>query len=64
MDKQAEKDKTEREAGLGRRTREETAMWDQMTALRSRQGEDIGHPLPPFGGTKKKKTSHLYIWFQ
>ena len=30
---QAEKDKTERVTGLGRRTREETAKWNQMTAL-------------------------------
>ena len=34
MGQQAEKDKTERVTGLGRRTREETAKWNQMTALR------------------------------
>ena len=34
MDQQAEKDKTERVTGLGRRTREEIAKWDQITALR------------------------------
>ena len=34
MDQQAEKDKTERVTGLGRRTREERAKWKQMTALR------------------------------
>ena len=33
MDQQAEKDKTERVTGLGRRTREEIK-WNQMTALR------------------------------
>ena len=38
MDKPAEKDKTERVTGLGRRTREEIAKWNQMTALRFRQG--------------------------
>ena len=32
--KQAENDKTERVTGLGRRTREEIAKWNQMTALR------------------------------
>ena len=32
MDQQAEKDQTERVTGLGRRTREETAKWNQMTA--------------------------------
>ena len=33
MDQQAEKDKTERVTGLGRRTRQEIAKWNQMTAL-------------------------------
>ena len=37
-DQQAEKDKTERVAGLGRRTREEIAKWNQMTALRFQTG--------------------------
>ena len=32
MDQQAEKNKAERVTGLGRRTREEIAKWDQMTA--------------------------------
>ena len=35
---QAENDKTERVTGLGRRTREETAKWNQMTALRFQTG--------------------------
>ena len=35
---QAEKDKTERVTGLGRRTREEIAKRDQMTALRFQTG--------------------------
>ena len=34
MDQQAENNKTERVTGLGRRTREEIAKWNQMTALR------------------------------
>ena len=37
-DQQAEKDKTERVAGLGRRTREEIVKWNQMTALRFQTG--------------------------
>ena len=46
---QAENDKTERVTGQGRRTREEIAKWNQMTALRFRQGGDFRHPQPPFG---------------
>ena len=37
-DQQAEKDKTERVTGLGRRAREEIAKWNQMTALRFQTG--------------------------
>ena len=50
MDQQAEKNKAERVTGLGRRTREQIAKWNQMTALSFRQGGDIRHPRPPFGG--------------
>ena len=32
-DQQAEKDQTEKVTGLGRRRREETAKWNQMTAM-------------------------------
>ena len=35
---QAENDKTERATGLGRRTREEIAKWNQMTALTFQTG--------------------------
>ena len=35
---QAENDKTERVTELGRRTREEIAKWNQMTALRFQTG--------------------------
>ena len=35
---QAENDKTERVTGLGRRTREEIAKWNQVTALRFQTG--------------------------
>ena len=38
-DQQAEEDKIERVTGLGRRTRKETAKWNQMTALRFQTGE-------------------------
>ena len=50
---QAEKDKAERVTGLGRRTREEIAQWNQMTALDSRQGGDIRHPWPLFGDSNR-----------
>ena len=39
---QAENDKTERVTGLGRRTREEIAKWNQMKALRFQTG---GRPM-------------------
>ena len=48
------KDKTERVTRLGRRTREEIAKWNRMTALRFQTGEDIRHPRPPFGGRAKR----------
>ena len=38
MDQQAEKDKTERVTGPGRRIIEEIAKWNQMTALRFQTG--------------------------
>ena len=38
MDQLAQKDKTERVTGLRRRTREEIAKWNQMTALRFQTG--------------------------
>ena len=38
-DQQAEKNKTERVTGLGRRTSEGIAKWNQMTALRFQTGE-------------------------
>ena len=35
--------------------REEIAKWNQMTALRSQTGGDIGYPRPSFGdGTDTK----------
>ena len=49
-DQHAEKDKTERVTGLVRRTREEIAKWNQMTALRFQTGGYIRHPRPPHGG--------------
>ena len=42
MDRQAEKDKTERVTELGRRTRKEIAKWNQMTALRFQTGGGEG----------------------
>ena len=38
---QAENDKTERVTGLGRRTREEIAKWNQMTTQRFQTGDAI-----------------------
>ena len=38
MGQQAEKDKTERVLGLGSKTSEEIAKWNQMTALRFQTG--------------------------
>ena len=45
--------KTERVTGLGRRTREEIAKWNQMTDLRFQAGGDIRHLRPPFGGKRR-----------
>ena len=55
MEQQAEKDKTEKVTGLGRRTREEIVKWNQMTALRFRMGGDIRHPRSSFGGTTRQR---------
>ena len=53
MDQQAEKGKTERETGLGRRTREGIAKWNQMTALRFQsRGETSDIPGLPSGEIK------------
>ena len=38
MDQQTEKDTTERITGLGRRTRDDIAKWNKMTALRFQTG--------------------------
>ena len=47
---QAENDKTERVTGLGRRTREEIAKWNQMTALRFQTGGETSDiPSLPSG---------------
>ena len=54
-DHQAEKkeDKTERVTGLGRRTREEIAKWNQMTALRFQTGGRHQTFPASFGGIKE-----------
>ena len=41
----SKKDTTERATGLGRRTREEIAKWNQMTVLRFQTKGDIRHLL-------------------
>ena len=56
---QAEKDKIERVTGLGRRTREEIATWNQMTALRFKTGEETSERKKEKKnkeGKKEKKT--------
>ena len=54
MDQQAEKVKTERVTGLGRRTREETAKWNQMTALMiPDRGKTSDIPGLPLGDTRR-----------
>ena len=62
---QAENDKTERVTGLSRRTREEIAKWNQLTALRFQTGGDIRHPRPPFGGHVwgSSPSNHSVIWY-
>ena len=53
MDRQAEKDKTERGTGLGGRTREEIAKWNQMTALRFQtERRPQTSPVSPSGAPK------------
>ena len=59
MDQQAGKDTTERVTGLGRRTRQETAKWNQMAALRFQTGEDIRHLRLPFGGHAEDDFIHF-----
>ena len=65
MGQQAEKDNTGRVTGLRRRTREEIAKWNHMTALRFQRGGgrggDIRHPRRPLGGCNRVKLSHLVI---
>ena len=65
MDQQTEKDKTERVTGLGRRTREEIEMWNQMTAFRFQT--ERRHQTSPAsirgegGGGRTNKNSHKSI---
>ena len=44
MGHEQKNDKTERERGLGRKTREETGKGNQMTALIFQRGGNIRHP--------------------
>ena len=63
--RQAENDKTDRVTGLGRRTREEIAKWNQMTALRFQTGgrhqTSPAHPRPPFGGDVHKHSYTVHV---
>ena len=61
------KDKTEKVTGLGRRTREERAKWNQMTALRFQtRGKHQTSPASLWGPTTQQNTtqyniSHRYV---
>ena len=55
---QAEKDTSERVTGLGRRTREEIAKWNQMTALRLQTGETSDIPGLPSGAEWTNSFTH------
>ena len=55
------KDKIERVRGLGRRTREETAKWNQMTALRFQTGGRHQTSLASLRGVKENKHKRLKI---
>ena len=56
---QAENDKTERVTGLGRRTREEIAKWNQMTALRFQTGgRHQTSPASLRGGSEQHQEMH------
>ena len=59
MDQQAEKNPIERVTGQDRRTREELAKWDKITALRfQKKGETSNIPgLPWRGGRGREETS-------
>ena len=55
----AENDKTERVIGLGRRTSEEIAKWNQMTALRFQTGGETSEiPGLPSGGYSEGRAGH------
>ena len=57
---QAENDKTERVTGLGRRTREEIAKWNQMTALRFQTGGRHQTAPASLRGNSKRKVFLLH----
>ena len=60
---QAEKDKTERVTRLGRRTREEIAKWNQMTALRFQTGGRHQTSPASLRGSNKWNTGYVRQWF-
>ena len=53
------KDKIERVTGLGRRTREAIAKWNQMKALRFQTGGETSDILVLPSGEKKKKVDFV-----
>ena len=56
-----QKKKTERVTELARRTREETAKWNQMTALRFQTGGRHQTSPPPFGGGAAKTVGLILL---
>ena len=60
---QAENDKTERVTGLGRRTREEIAKWNQMTALRFQTGGRHQTSPASLRGFRVRSSSHRHICY-
>ena len=58
MDLQAEKDKTERVTGLGRRTREKIAKWNQMTGLRFQTGGRHQTSPASLRGRRRRRRRH------
>ena len=61
MDQQAEKDNTERVIGLGRRTREEIAKWNQMTALKFQTEKRHQTSPASLRGVAERTSSQLHL---
>ena len=60
MGQKAEKDKTERAMGVGRRTIEEIVNWNQMTALRFQTGKRHQTSLASFWASGMESLMYKY----